>query len=636
MNEIYFTPSCLNSSFFVDKTESELIAHVKASELISDVNVKFDPKIHCSQCKSHTTKWYQPFRLLCNYCAILIKRGVEYYSCGTDWYCSLNCLNNMKLDVKCFKKVLHDKSNEEELIPCSFCSRLFHTSCGMINKYMRNEKKMDDFICPFCMLDLMKDYNASRLIIPTPHPKTAFYLPRTFLSDRMEKYINDSSLIVRNVSSTLDPNGERRDDVVFVFQKLQNGFEVLIFIMYVEFWLSTTVTIPGNKNTMYISYLDSVGFYSPKENRTALYQNCLLCVMEYAANVLGIEKCFLWACPPPKGVEFIFNVRPIHVLVQGVKKRNKKTLLISWYHSMFKLAQERGIVSNYMTLSEYYKRNELSKVEQCSFFYGDFVSMAKEAFEKQPKVKMTGKGVDRRPITLFDEICSEINSAGNVDGLLMSYLNKTETITTPLPNEQLVVDNPLVRNRLTFHRMLVENLLQFNDLQHATHSTSMVLFFIYNPDKLFSVQRCNSCFKIIHNEYDVEYSCNECVNPSFDICEHCYLSKSHGHEHLITNMDQSNLKKMEALKHSVSCVTSCEMGASCVELKRSLLHVCDSFGICKVCKRLGLVDHAIICTTFSGCVFPNCAKIKNLLKTQETLYNNNRLNNYKKQREEEE
>lgn len=622
MNEIYLTPSCLNRSFLVVKTKEELTNYLR-KDGEEEVSEKFKKNIHCNHCKSVTSKWYKLPNLTCGYCLNCIGKDAEFYTNGMESYCKLSCLEKMKLQVSCFKKKIHNKLREEDLLPCSFCSRPFHTSCGMINTYSKD----DDFMCCYCILEYMNTLGFDRLV--DRQSQRAFDLPTTPLSCKMEEYIKDASIVVRVVSKS-STNNEKEDYVIFVFQKLDNGFDVLIFIIYSEFWLDSTVSIPGNKNTMYISYLDSVAAYSPAENRKLLYQTCLLCLMEYATSTKGTSKCFLWACPPPSGVEFIYNHRPESVIVG--KRKNKKTLLISWYKSMFNLGVKRGIISSHMTLSEYFKKEAITRVDQCSFFYGDFISLVKESFDSlsnEPR-KFIGKGVDRREMTLVDEINVEINAKLNKSGLLMCYLTPSPKVT-PIPF--VAIDSPLVRHRVTFHAMLVDNTLQFNDMQHITHSTSMILFYLNNPSKSFFIQRCNACFKRIHAEFDVEYSCDECVNPSFVICEHCYLSKSHGHEHVITNTDDSHLVKMKTLEHVMACRGPC-LDSNCVELKANLNHVCDSFGICKTCKKLGLVDHALVCLSLD-CVYPNCKKIKNLFQGgQERLYNNNRLNNYKKQEEE--
>ena len=69
----------------------------------------------------------------------------------------------------------------------------------------------------------------------------------------------------------------------------------------------TTVPNP-NKNSVYLSYIDSVKLYNIKE-QTKTCQYILLGLFEYL-KMKNFQKIFIWSCPPKRDVDYIFHEKP--------------------------------------------------------------------------------------------------------------------------------------------------------------------------------------------------------------------------------------------------------------------------------------------------------------------------------------
>jgi len=125
-----------------------------------------------------------------------------------------------------------------------------------------------------------------------------------------------------------------RSKVILMFQEL-DGMEVLLFCMYAqEYGMECPVF---SQRRVYISYLDSVGYFRPRRARTAVYHQLLISYMEHARR-RGFDWVHIWSCPPVRGNNFILWCHPPHQRNPG------KERLTSWYHEMLAKAQQQGTI----------------------------------------------------------------------------------------------------------------------------------------------------------------------------------------------------------------------------------------------------------------------------------------------------
>jgi E1A/CREB-binding protein len=83
---------------------------------------------------------------------------------------------------------------------------------------------------------------------------------------------------------------------------------------------------------VYISYLDSVHYFQPEDQRTPFYHQILIGYLEYVQQ-LGFTYAYIWACPPKKGDDYIFYCHPVEQRIPGPERLQK------WYKDMFEAAK---------------------------------------------------------------------------------------------------------------------------------------------------------------------------------------------------------------------------------------------------------------------------------------------------------
>ncbi|XP_065177211.1 CREB-binding protein-like [Sycon ciliatum] len=91
---------------------------------------------------------------------------------------------------------------------------------------------------------------------------------------------------------------------VFAFVEI-DGKDVCFFGMIVHEFDSDCPE--PNRRRVYLSYLDSVHFFRPKQLRTQVYFELLIAYKDYVAK-RGFVAVKLWACPPGKNEDYFSTV----------------------------------------------------------------------------------------------------------------------------------------------------------------------------------------------------------------------------------------------------------------------------------------------------------------------------------------
>ncbi|XP_068657120.1 uncharacterized protein [Aristolochia californica] len=392
----------------------------------------------CKLCRVETLM-FEPPAIYCSLCSAQIKRNAVYHvkpaenssmkearkptfcfcnHCYTEFRNESFKVDGIAVDKYKFKRTKNDEAFEEPWVQCDKCEGWQHEICALFNSE-NNQGGAAEYTCPICSMKEIE--SGSRKPLPENSVPGAKDLPKSFLSDHIEKRLAQrlrkdqklrakasgkkfnevpaaENLVVRVVSSIdkilevspkfrdIFPKGSYPSEFPFkskaivLFQKIQ-GVEVLLLAMYVQEFGSECAS--PNQRHVYVSYIDSVKYFLPDISaasgealRTFVYHEILIGYLDYAKN-RGFASCYIWACPPLKGNDYIFNCHPE---IQKIPKVDK---LKDWYRALFQKALKEEIV---VKLTNLYDHIFMSTGEckakvtsaRLPYFDGDFLPGAIE------------------------------------------------------------------------------------------------------------------------------------------------------------------------------------------------------------------------------------------------------------------
>tara|TARA_Y100000389_G_C17462404_1_gene522831 strand:- start:1058 stop:2056 length:999 start_codon:yes stop_codon:yes gene_type:complete len=299
------------------------------------------------------------------------------------------------------------------------------------------------YICPSCCI--------SEKLHGLGLTSKASQLPQTDIAKAMQKRFlkmtGDYSVIIHEVSAFETsfstgtavppdyPNELTYTSRTFMFfQKLPSGMDSTIFCMYVQEYPANQ-NKGVNDNIVYISYLDSVRVYQPRNQRTACYQECIMSYL-YCARLRGFSGGSLWACPPDsKTPNYIFN---------GVKHRLMETKTLSdWYVALFEKATVQDWLT-YNTMFNSYFTDELDtkiNFSDIPFCDGDYMTSCLST------LKYNNIVVDNK--TLFDPLVLQIRRTSDIENRtsFRFHFNPLTIAEQPLYITRIAPENKVFANR---------------------------------------------------------------------------------------------------------------------------------------------------------------------------------------------
>ncbi|KAK4789701.1 hypothetical protein SAY86_017005 [Trapa natans] len=659
---------------------------------------------------------FEPPPIYCTPCGFRIKRNAMYYTVGTGdtrHYFCIPCYNEARGDTIVadgnaipkakLEKKKNDEETEEWWVQCDKCEAWQHQICALFNG-RRNDGGQAEYTCPNCYISEVE--RRERMPLPQSAVLGAKDLPKTVLSDHIEQRLvgrlkqerqerakhqgkgydevpGAEALVVRVVSS-VDKKLEvkqhfleifqegnyptefpYKSKVILLFQKIE-GVEVCLFGMYVQEF-GSECQFP-NQRRVYLSYLDSVKYFRPEVRtvtgealRTFVYHEILIGYLEYC-KLRGFTSCYIWACPPLKGEDYILYCHP------EIQKTPRSDKLREWYLSMLRKATKENIVVDLTNLYDHF----FISIGECKakvtaamlpYFDGDYWPGAAEELlyqirQEEEGRKQNKKGTMKKTITkraLKASGQSDLSGNASKDLLLMHKLGET---ISPMKEDFIMV--------------------------HLQHACSHCCILMVSGNRW----ACNHCknFQICDKCYDLEQKCeererhpfnhkethplypiqinnvpddtkdkDEILESEFFDTRQAFLSLCQGNHYQYDTLRRAKHSSMMVLYHlhnptAPAYVTTCNVCYVDIEAGQGWrCEVCADYDVCNSCyqkginhphkltnypsmaerdaqnkearqlrvvqlrKMLDLLVHASQCRS-AQCEYPNCRRVKGLFR----------------------
>ncbi|KAM7506920.1 hypothetical protein LguiA_017373 [Lonicera macranthoides] len=348
-------------------TAEQMEEHLYSLRQLSGQEVRgkathFDLENMCQLC-SMDKLVFAPTPKYCSFCGTRIKRNMVYHwtldeSGGSEYHFCTKCLNgnrgaNIKFNGASIpkSKLQKGKTNEkieESWVQCGKCEFWQHQICALYNEKRDLEGK-GKYVCPKCCLEEIR----SGLRVPLP--KTAAFeakdLPRTILSDHIEQ----------RLFTHLDQ--EREERAMALGKKIDevpgaSGLVVRV-VLSVKKQLKVSPQylgiFQGENYPAEFEYTSKIGYLDYCQKR-------------------GFGTCYIWACPPFTGEDYILYCHP------EIQKTPKPDKLRSWYKSMLRKAEKENIAVDYTNLYDQFfvprECNTKITAARLPYFDGGYWSIA--------------------------------------------------------------------------------------------------------------------------------------------------------------------------------------------------------------------------------------------------------------------
>ncbi|XP_018491142.2 histone acetyltransferase HAC5 [Raphanus sativus] len=391
---------------------------------------------------------FEPTPIYCTPCGARVKRNAMHYTVvvgESRHYVCIPCYNETRTNTVTvdgtpvpkprFEKKKNDEEVEESWVQCDKCQAWQHQICALFNG--RRNHGQAEYTCPNCYIQEVEQ--GERKPVSQGVILGAKSLPASNLSNHLEQRLfkklrqerqerarlqgksydevpGADSLVIRVVASVdkilevkprfLDIFREEnyssefpyKSKAILLFQKIE-GVEVCLFGMYVQEF--GTDSASPNQRRVYLSYLDSVKYFRPDVRtvsgealRTFVYHEILIGYLDYCKK-RGFSSCYIWACPPLKGEDYILYCHP------EIQKTPKTDKLREWYLAMLrKAAKEKVVVECTNFYDHFFVQSGECRAKvtaaRLPYFDGDYWPGAAEDLIDQMSQEEDGKKSNRK------------------------------------------------------------------------------------------------------------------------------------------------------------------------------------------------------------------------------------------------
>ncbi|XP_070505578.1 histone acetyltransferase p300-like isoform X2 [Chironomus tepperi] len=462
----------------------------------------------------------------------IVKPNSAYFRYNSWAFCE-KCLHKLPIkDIKLDDNVHVNKADlkicfyideePEDFVECLKCKKLLHERCVLHIK-----QSGIPFYCQKCRSrePALKTINISSEQIPKT--KCDIYI-ENFLKEHNVPNCDD--IVVRLVSNV--PTNfytkpviakyhnknygheiSYNNCVIFVFLKLNDGTEICFFGVYFQLYGNSKCPEP-NKNSVYLSYIDSVKLCIVKE-RTKIYQIVLLGLFKYL-KMKNFRRVFIWSCPPKRDIDYIFHEKPSDM------KMPTKARLGDWYQKLMKLAVDEHIAESFEGIKKFADDENWDDINNIPYMDSDMWPIRLEeaiiAAEYDTKKSTT-------EIRMKIKELMEVQKIGFDNQYFVLHLSSNSTIiNAELPK---AIKGNWINNRSDLVDMFWEKKLEYSNERLAKFSTKVLLYRIFVDDSI-----CLLCGKYSNEGVNLFLLCRSCVEGNW------MQNKKHPEVKLIFNSNQ--------------------------------------------------------------------------------------------------
>lgn len=218
---------------------------------------------------------------------------------------------------------------------------------------------------------------------------------------------------------------------IFAWQEI-DGVDVCVFGMHVQEYGEDCPE--PNRQVIYLSYLDSVHFFRPKQVRTAVYHEILLSYFKYVKK-LGFRRVFIWVCPSRKGDDYIFYRHPTEQKMPTLKR------LSDWYVNLLDKGIAAGIVEKHQNIHQYASSQNGISIWSMPYLCGDYWP---GEFERLLKLMIESQKV-------YETKMNQIDKKDSDDVMILEATSDVVESTSVLSGYNSPQDRKLEQNNVLSH-----------------------------------------------------------------------------------------------------------------------------------------------------------------------------------------